>query len=41
MIMGINAIRVATMAINVLTKVVPTIKNEITKAATAKAIPTP
>ena len=40
-ITGINPIMVATIAINVLTKVVPTNKNAITKAATAKAIPTP
>ncbi len=41
MIMGKKTIKVVTMEIKVLTKEVPTNKYEITKAATAKAIPTP
>jgi len=39
--MGIKTIIVPTMAIKEVTKEAPKSKNEITKAATAKAIPTP
>jgi hypothetical protein len=41
MIKGINTMRVMTIAINAVVRVVFNIKNEITKAGTAKAIPTP
>jgi hypothetical protein len=41
MMMGRNKIKVATMAIKVLIKEAPMNKNAITKAATAKATPTP
>ena len=40
MIKGIKTIRVATMEIKVVNKLVPMNKKEITKAATAKATPT-
>jgi hypothetical protein len=39
-ITGIKTINVPTIAINVLIREVPIIRNAITKAATAKAIPT-
>ncbi len=41
MIMGMKRIIVATMAIKAVIKEVPMNKKAITKAATAKAIPTP
>lgn len=40
-IMGIKPTRVKIMAINAVIREVSIITNEITKAATAKAIPTP
>jgi len=40
-IMGINATSVLTIAIKAVVKLEPKIKKLITKAATAKAIPTP
>jgi hypothetical protein len=41
MIIGINTINVPTIAINVVCNSVLKIRFEMTKAATAKAIPTP
>jgi len=41
MIIGINMTMVATMAIKVYISEALTIRNDMTKAATAKAIPTP
>ncbi len=40
-ITGMNTTKVATMAIKVFTKELPMNKKAITKAATAKAMPTP
>tara|TARA_R110002020_G_scaffold114593_4_gene263636 strand:+ start:29929 stop:30090 length:162 start_codon:yes stop_codon:yes gene_type:complete len=41
MITGRNSSKVATMAIKLIGKEAPRIKNETINAATAKAIPTP